>query len=156
MTRAASLTRDANPPMSELRFTIDASVVGDVLFEDRFTRHARAVVGSAHELFASEQLTVEMLSIVSTRVARGQLPPEDAAEVFEHGCRLPLALTPIRSTAAMALKLSSAMRHSVYDCLYLAVAMERGAPLVTADRRLCGAATAAGLGARVLWIEDAL
>ena len=43
---------------------------------------------------------------------------------------------------------------SVYDGVYLAVAVALEAPLVTADRRLLHALTGSDLARHVLWIED--
>jgi predicted nucleic acid-binding protein len=50
-----------------------------------------------------------------------------------------------------AVDLSINYRHIVYDCLYLALALERRLPLATADRRL--AALAERLGVETLLIE---
>jgi predicted nucleic acid-binding protein len=43
--------------------------------------------------------------------------------------------------------------HKVYDCLYLALALERREPLATADRRL--AAVAGTLGLDAVLVEPA-
>ena len=48
-------------------------------------------------------------------------------------------LADVRSLAplaAQALEIAAELRHPTYDCFYLALARERRAKLVTADRRL--------------------
>jgi predicted nucleic acid-binding protein len=35
-----------------------------------------------------------------------------------------------------ATNIAAEVNHKIYDCLYLALALERGEPLATADRRL--------------------
>ena len=40
-----------------------------------------------------------------------------------------------------AVRISAENSHKVYDCLYLALALERRAPLATADRKLAALAT---------------
>ncbi len=48
--------------------------------------------------------------------------------------------TPTEQLAAEALALALDLDHPVYDCVYLALAIARDLPLVTADRRLIAAA----------------
>jgi predicted nucleic acid-binding protein len=52
-----------------------------------------------------------------------------------------------------AFAIASAAGHSVYDCLYLALAEREDCPLVTADRRFYRAFAGGHLGHRMLWIE---
>jgi predicted nucleic acid-binding protein len=51
-----------------------------------------------------------------------------------------VTLTGSRELLDLALDLSWEWQHPVYDCIYVALAIRRGVPLVTADRRLAGAA----------------
>ena len=53
-----------------------------------------------------------------------------------------------------AVRIAAANNHKVYDCLYLALAMQRREPLTTADRRL--AALARDLSIETELIEPAL
>ena len=46
---------------------------------------------------------------------------------------------PDRGLAAAALSLASDLDHPVYDCIYLALALERGVLVVTADHRFATA-----------------
>ena len=58
---------------------------------------------------------------------------------------MPIALdeiVPDTTLLAAAIDIALANNHKVYDCLYLALAIERGEPLATADRRLAALATA--------------
>jgi predicted nucleic acid-binding protein len=54
--------------------------------------------------------------------------------------------TLLRAAAAIAVSQS----HGVYDCLYLALAADRGEPLVTADRRLATIAGRIGIDAELV------
>lgn len=47
----------------------------------------------------------------------------------------PITLTPCSGLLEAALTLSTQLRHPVYDCLYLALALRRNLPVITADRR---------------------
>jgi predicted nucleic acid-binding protein len=52
---------------------------------------------------------------------------------------------PSRELAADAFRLSQKHDHSVYDCLYVALARREDAPLMTADAKLSALAAAAGV-----------
>lgn len=56
-------------------------------------------------------------------------------EVVETGLRL----------QTQALRLGGVLDHPIYDCLYLALALDRGAALATADRRFIRVVTRAGV-----------
>ena len=45
-------------------------------------------------------------------------------------------------------------RRSPYDCLYLALAVRLGGPMVTADRRFFDAIAPGPFAQHVLWVED--
>ena len=64
----------------------------------------------------------------------------------EHaGARLPLA---------GALEIAMQMGRTVYNSLYLALAVAEGCPLVTADERLFNSLQGTPLAAHVLWVDD--
>jgi len=57
--------------------------------------------------------------------------------------RIPLIVGELVSDADLtprAVRLSTTHNHPIYDCLYLALALERREPLATADRRLAALA----------------
>jgi len=71
----------------------------------------------------------------------GRLAEADAADALALCQRLPLRRRVAdRDLAPEAFRLARLLDHPVYDCLYLALAMESGAPVVTADRRFAAAA----------------
>jgi predicted nucleic acid-binding protein len=87
------------------------------------------------DLVAPELLTLECCNALWTRVRRREM---NAAEVRASLAKLlavPVALTPDRVLAPAAMSLAIDLDHPAYDCAYLALAIDRAAFVVTADRR---------------------
>lgn len=83
-------------------------------------------------------------------VRAGEIDNEMADERLSLALDLPLELVPTRILARQGLALAATRGVSVYDGLYLALALGYDAPLVTADRRLAAAAELGGQGRVVL------
>ncbi len=69
-------------------------------------------------------------------VYRGGMSAEDASDRASRLLDAPIAMTPLRSLLGRAFELSLAMRITIYNSLYVALAEVRGIPLVTNDRKL--------------------
>ena len=68
---------------------------------------------------------------------------------------VPLQVHPSQALIPLAFEIACRSRRSVHDSTYLAVAMLRHCPLVTADRRLYDSLQTGGFAPLVVWIEDA-
>lgn len=77
---------------------------------------------------------------------RARLPEATRAELLDAFTALPLMLEPITADSMRTAGIL-AQRHdlTVYDACYLDLALARGMPLATLDRRLAAAARAEGI-----------
>jgi predicted nucleic acid-binding protein len=123
-----------------VKLVIDASVAVKWLLDEPGTREAEALLGACQEgritPFAPEILAAEVAAVLWKRVVRGFLRADQAAFLYERFNRIRPVLTPISSLAGSAMRLALEHRHSVYDSLYVAFALENGCDLITADERL--------------------
>ena len=114
---------------------VDASEAMKWVLDEPGDREARALVEGSEALIAPELIVAEVLNAIWKRLLR-------EAEVRQGprpAAALPKVLAHLRSLpplAARTLELSAELRHPAYGCFYLALAEERRAKLVTADRRL--------------------
>ena len=65
-----------------------------------------------------------------------ELVPSDANSIYRDLLTLPLNFQPSERLAASAFSLAIAHRHSAYDSVYCALAIEMDCEFVTADRKL--------------------
>lgn len=77
----------------------------------------------------------EFCSVLHAHVRRGKLTPEQAREVWTLAA-VRMARCEVSVDHARALDLAIASGCSTYDCEFVAVALQTGAPLVTADRQV--------------------
>jgi predicted nucleic acid-binding protein len=129
---------------------IDASVAVPWLIETPFSKSARQLKDRQGK--APSFILVETANSLLKYVRAAQLHSADLQPAIE---ALPIALdeiVPDNKLLAAAIDIALAGNHKVYDCLYLALAIARGEPLATADRRL--AALAATLDIETHLVES--
>lgn len=141
MSRTTSIVVDAS--------TVVCALLGELHAEEAFVRLA-----SATTRFAPDLITAEIASALHKRTRCGDLTPDEADLKRAESQLLPLAIVPTRELDERALALALMLDHSVYDCLYLALAIEKDCPVVTGDRYLAKLARGAGLGGHVLLLGE--
>jgi predicted nucleic acid-binding protein len=94
---------------------------------------------SAIELIAPDLLIAETTNVFWKRAARGDLTALEAEDNLQDLLTINLPLVPSTMLAVRALSLAQTHQRSVYDCLYLALALERGCEMVTSDERFFNA-----------------
>lgn len=119
---------------------IDASVAAKWLFMEPDSDIARDLLEAASKgqvsLIAPEILAAEIGSMLWKRVLREGVSPDDATAQYFRFKRLRMGLVEIKGLVDDALRLALRQRHPIYDCLYVALALEAGCDLVTADEKM--------------------
>lgn len=124
-----------------MTLAVDASVVVKWVLSEVGSDEARALIG-AERLLAPDFLLLELANVLARQVRRGVISAAEStaglATIADAGVRLLASAPHVREAHRLALALGA----SAYDCLYLAVALAEGVPLLTADARFAGAAGA--------------
>jgi len=124
---------------------VDASVAVKFLVRETGNDEARRFLSIPDPLIAPDWLLVEAANTFWKKVRRSELLIVHAER---HLKDLPSFFETLYSSSelvAEALRLSFQLRHGVYDCLYLALALQEDCRLVTADVEFAEAITRAGL-----------
>jgi predicted nucleic acid-binding protein len=116
---------------------VDASVAVKWLVQEPGSEQARLL--SRARLEAPDLLPVECANILWKKVRVRDLSREEALARLQLLLQAPVSLAGSRMLLEPALEMSFDLRHPVYDCVYLALALQRQLPLVTADERLVAA-----------------
>ncbi len=128
-----------------MRAVVDASVAVALFVDQPLSETAAAAL--AEYDFAAPTLILAEIGNAFWKYSRANRMPEEklaaARERLEKGMIACSELTP--AAAWSALRLAVDLDHPIYDCFYLALSKELRAPLITADRRLAGAAARAGV-----------
>jgi predicted nucleic acid-binding protein len=86
-------------------------------------------------------------------VRRREIKREEAGEIVSAFARLPFEIRPSTVLLPSAFELATHIDRTVYDCLYLALAVAENCPLITADAKFHAALSASPFAAHVQWVE---
>jgi predicted nucleic acid-binding protein len=127
-----------------MRTLVDASVAVKWYLPEPGERAAMRVlaegIAGSRELLAPDWIVAEVANALRKKVKReecGELEAQVILEAFETDTPELIESVPL---VPRALELALRLDESVYDCLYVAAAIESEAALVTADARLARAA----------------
>jgi predicted nucleic acid-binding protein len=128
---------------------VDASVAAKWFFEEDQSAAARRLFSSRRTLIAPDLLGVELANVIWKRVQRKELSADSAADILADYRRLAIEIVPSAFYLPAALELAIITSRTVYDCLYLALAMSQQTQVVTADKRFVAALTESSLSKHV-------
>ena len=97
---------------------------------------------------------VEVANILWKKVQRAEITRADADLILGQLPSLPLTRHPESSLLALAFDLADRTRRTVYDCLYLALAVQLGGRMLTADQRLYNSLSATPWAPYVCSLSD--
>jgi predicted nucleic acid-binding protein len=120
-------------------FIVDASVAVKWVVDEEGSDAAAALAD--RELAAPEILLGECANALWAKSRLREITPSEASERLDVLCGAPVELVAVAMLVQDALRLALLLDHPVYDCLYLALALQREIPLITADRRCAEAAS---------------
>jgi predicted nucleic acid-binding protein len=122
---------------------VDSSVALKWFVPEIHSEQAASLLETSIQIAAPDLLYPEAGNIVWKKVGRGELQPGEARDVIAALKRIPIAI------ASSSLEIAIAHQRTVYDSLYVALAVARDCPFVTADDRLANALANGPLGEHV-------
>lgn len=112
---------------------VDASVSLKWVLDEDLSDVAETLLDVA--LQAPDFWLLECGNVLWVRVRRKQLTRDEAAARQAVLAESPVRLVPTSEVADLSFRLASELDERIYDCAYLALALQRNVPFVTADRR---------------------
>ena len=129
---------------------VDASAAVKALTLEPGTAEARALIVEDREVLAPAIIMVEVASALSKKVRYHGLPIDAALAAIDALPEFVASYVADEDLILSALRLSIDLSHALQDCLYLALAIERGCSLLTSDMKFVRNAEAGGHGARLI------
>jgi predicted nucleic acid-binding protein len=135
------------------KFVVDANVAVKWVLPEIYAEAASRLLNSDYILLVPDFFFSEIGNIFWKQVRFGANTLEEAESNFNQ-----IAITPIQTYQSKPLIPSALeiarVQQAVYDCVYLALAVNQGCQMVTADERFINALKGDALAAYLCWIED--
>jgi|SRR5579862_1839779 len=112
---------------------VDASVALKWVIEEEGSEAASALAGES--LSSPSLVLAECANALWAKALRREITGAEVLERLELLRAAPVLLVPLEELVEEATRLALMLRHHVYDCLYLALAVREKTRLVTADRQ---------------------
>lgn len=132
---------------------VDASVAVKWFLPEPHAEAAQRVLKGRGPLLAPDLIWAEVGNVLWKKVQRGEITPEAACAMLADFKHFPLQTFSVKTLLDSAWELATRLRHSVYDSLYLALAISRNGRLVTADLQLFNALKGGPFATALTWVE---
>ena len=123
----------------------DASAAVKLVVEETGSGRARTLFAQPVQHYTLDWSAAEVASALWKRALRSGAEPGAVLLAFDTFGKLDFRVADAEGLTGPALRLALGERHPIYDCIYIWLAMEHGAPLVTADARQASLAERVGL-----------
>jgi predicted nucleic acid-binding protein len=136
------------------RYVVDAGVAAKWYFPEPLSERADALLERGDEILAPDVLIVEVAQLAWQRAERGEISEAHADRIVAELRKVPFEFKPTAELVTAALPIALHRGFTLTEAFYIALAVQSGCPLVTADRRLYDALRAGPLAEHALWLGD--
>ena len=134
-----------------MTLVVDASVMVKWLVPEEYSAQARRVRHTGAELLAPLHFRAEVANALWKKVGKQILSADEARRLLT--VQLPVTQFAIPPLLPVAFDIALRYERTVYDALYVALALRERCQLVTADKKLRNSLARAFPGI-ILWVED--
>ena len=136
-------------------YVVDASVaVKWYVTEEVRSDAAVRLLESGNELHVPDLLMAETGDILWKKSRRREISSGEAKRIARALLAVPLIVHATAPLLDGAMEIATRSDRSVYDALYVALAVALGIPFVTADRRLANALEKSPFGRHIVCLDD--
>lgn len=133
-----------------MRLVIDTSVVVKWFVDEDGFELARVLIDADAQRIAPELVLAETANVLQRKIRIGELTGPQAVDALRNLPYFFDRLVLSRDLVGHGFALSRTLDHSVYDCMYLALAIgDPDTKLVTSDIKFLGKAKTAGFGEKI-------
>lgn len=136
------------------RLVVDASVTIKWFVPEVHSAAAGRLLDPLFIISAPDLIGPEFGNTVWKKVRRREITAEEAAEILTVFPSVGVEIYPSGALLVSAFHLAVALDRTVYDSLYLALAVAQDCALITADRRFHASVIESPLATHIRWIED--
>ena len=136
------------------KFVVDASVAIKWFVPEIHSEGAARFLDPEMALLAPDLIAPEFGNVLWKKVRRAEIGRHEADEIIVAFARLPLEIRPSAFLLPAAFELAAELDRTVYDCLYLALAVAEECALITADAKFHATIMATDLFSHVQWVAD--
>jgi len=97
---------------------------------------------------------LEIANILWKKVLRAEITRADADLILGQLPALPLTRHPEPPLLTSAFDLADRTQRTVYDCIYLALAIQLGGRMLTADQKLCNSLAGTPWASNICWVAN--
>jgi len=133
---------------------VDASVAIKWFLPELHDDAALRLLRAEHRLVAPDLLFPEVGNVLWKRVRRREATASEAGAVLDALVAVPLEVHASQPMMPVAFEIACATGRTVDDSLYLALAVLRECPMVTADRKLHQALERGRFAHHLLWVTE--
>lgn len=134
-----------------MTYVVDASIIVMWLAPEEYSRDARRLRQTEAQMLAPAHFRPEVANALWKKVRQGILSSDEARRML--ALDLPVEEVSTLPLLPAAFDIAARFERTVYDALYVALALREHCQLVTADKKLRNALAKAFPGT-ILWVED--
>ncbi len=138
------------------KVVVDASVAVKWFVPEIHSEAAADLLDPDIVLCAPDLIGPELGNILWKKVRRRELARGEAAEILDAFLAVPFEILSSTILLAPAFDIAAELDRTVYDSVYLALAVAEDCVLVTADAKFHAVVAASPMASHVHWVEDAV